>query len=147
MGAIGLIVLLLAFSTVLLVALLLRRLGRERQRAGAVMASVGEGVATIDPDGVVQLANPAMEHLTGRSGTELAGQQCADALSLYDQHGDLVAWEESIAAQAARQTRVVATSGFDLHLARADGQRVPVSMTAAPLRGRQRIAGDGGRAA
>lgn len=137
LAAIGVVVLLLALGTVLLVASLLRSLGRERQRAGAVMASVGEGVATIDPDGVVQLTNPAMEHLTGRSGAELVGRPFSEAVRLYDRSGDPVPWDESIAAQAARETRVLFTSGFDLHLGRPDGQRVPVAMTAAPL-----VAGD-----
>jgi len=40
-----------------------------------------------------------------------------------------------MAAQAEREGRVLTTSSYGLHLGQASGQRVPVSMTAAPLRG------------
>jgi PAS domain S-box-containing protein len=131
--AIGLVVVVLAVGTVLLVASLLKRLSRERQRAAAVMDSVGEGVATIDRDGVVQSTNPALDLLTGWPASRLAGRRWEEALNLYDQRGNAISWAGSLAAEAAHQRRVLATSGYGLHLARADGQRVPVSMTAAPL--------------
>ena len=134
LAAIGLAVAFLSAGIVALVASLLRKLMRERERVGALMASVGEGVATIDMDGVVQLTNPAMDALTGWPGSGLVGKKWAEALDLYDQRGNLIPWEESIAAQAANQGHVVATTGYGLHLARADGQRLPVAMTAAPLR-------------
>ena len=131
--AIGLAVAILAAGIVALVASLLRKLTRS-VNVGALMASVGEGVATIDMDGIVQLTNPAMDALTGWAGSGLVGKKWAEALDLYDQHGNLIPWQESIAAQAAKQGQVVATTGYGLHLARADGQRLPVAMTAAPLR-------------
>jgi PAS domain S-box-containing protein len=141
LAAIGFVVLLLAVGTVLLVASLLRRLTRERQRAGALMASVGEGVATLDRHGVVQSTNPAMDRLIGRPGPDLAGRRWAEDLNLYDQRGGLIPWEQSLAAQAAREDRVLTTSGYGIHLARPDGQRVPVSMTAAPLRAGDELLG------
>jgi PAS domain S-box-containing protein len=132
--AIGLAVAILAAGIVALVASLLRKLMRERERVGALMSSVGEGVATIDMDGIVQLTNPAMDGLTGWPGSALVGRKWAEGLDLYDQRGNLIPWEESIVAEAANQGQVVATTGYGLHLARADGQRLPVAMTAAPLR-------------
>ncbi|MGH9106170.1 MAG: sensor histidine kinase [Acidimicrobiales bacterium] len=133
LGAIGLLVVVLAIGTVFLVASLLRRLTRERERAGALMASVGEGVATIGADGVVRLANPALERLTGRAGSELVGKSWSDAINLYDHRGHGVTWEGSMVAQAIRERQVLATSGFGAHVGRADGKRVPVAMTASPL--------------
>jgi PAS domain S-box-containing protein len=140
-GAIAFIVVLLAVGTVLLMASLLKKLAQERQRAGSVMASVGEGVATIGSDGVVGSANPALERLTGKLASDLAGARWEDALALYDQRGNPVAWADSLPAQAAGEDRVLATSGYGLHLARPDGQRVPVSMTAAPLRAGHELLG------
>jgi PAS domain S-box-containing protein len=140
-GAIALIVVVLAVGTVLLMASLLKKLAQERQRAGSVMASVGEGVATIDSDGVVRSANPALERLTGKLASDLTGATWDDALALYDQRGNSVAWADSLPAKAAGEDRVLATSGYGLHLARPDGQRVPVSMTAAPLRAGHELLG------
>jgi PAS domain S-box-containing protein len=133
--AIGLIVLLLAIGTALLVGSLLRRLRNEHDKAGALLSSVGEGVATLSPAGVPILISPALERLTGRPAAELVGRPWSDAMTLFDHHGRAIRWEDSIAFQAIRDGEVVASSGYDLHLSRPDGQRIPVSMTASPLLG------------
>ncbi|MGH9091069.1 MAG: sensor histidine kinase [Acidimicrobiales bacterium] len=131
--AIGLLVLALVIGTMILVALLLRRLAREHQQAGAVLASVGEGVASLGPTGQLLRVNPALEHLTGHRAKELEGRLWSEAFPLYDQQGTPIAWEESIVAEAIRERRVVASSGYSLHLAQSDGRRVPIAVTAAPL--------------
>lgn len=133
LGAIGVVVLLLAAGTVWFLGSLLGSLARERQRAGALVASVGEGVIAVGSDGTLQLANPAMGQLTGLPLSSLVGRHWSDALSLVDTDGSPQAWEESIAAQAAREQQVVATTGYELQLNHVDGRRVPVAMTAAPL--------------
>lgn len=131
--AIGLIVLILAAGTAMLIAQLLRRLGGERERASAVLASVGEGVATLDLSGRPVQVNPALERLTGRDGGELLAAAWSRAFPLFGSRGELVEWEASNVAQAIAERRVVSTSGYDLHLATASGERVPVAVTAAPL--------------
>lgn len=135
--AIGLVVSVLALGTALLVASLLRRLTREHQRAGAVLACVGEGVATIDPTGCAVHVNPALGRLASRAPGDMIGRPWAEAFSLYDQRGDAVTWEHSIVHEAITTARVVASSGYDIHVARTDGRRTPVAITAAPL-----VAGD-----
>jgi PAS domain S-box-containing protein len=132
--AIGLIVLALAIGTALIVGMLLRRLRREHDQAGALLASVGEGVATLDSSGAPMLISPALAELVGRPPEDLIGAPWAQAIAIYDDRGRQVIWEESIAYRAMRESTVVASAGYDLHLARADGRRVPVSLTASPLR-------------
>jgi PAS domain S-box-containing protein len=131
--AIGLVVLLLAIGTAFLVAMLLRRLTREHEEAGALLASVGEGVATIDLSGRPMRVNPALARLTGREAAELTGHEWSEALHLYDQRGSAVTWEDSIASEAIRERGVVASTGYGVHLAHSDGRRIPIAMTAAPL--------------
>jgi PAS domain S-box-containing protein len=131
--AIGLIVLLLAAGTALLVGRLLRQLTHEHERAAAVLASVGEGVTTLDLAGRPTQVNPALEGLTGRNAGDLIGAEWLDALQLFGPRGQAVDWPGSTAARAIAERRVIATSGFDLHLARPGGERVPVAVTAAPL--------------
>ncbi len=135
--AIGLIVLAMVVGTAILVGLLLRRLTREHQQAGAVLTSVGEGVAALGPSGQVLRINPALEQLTGHRAREIEGRPWSEAFPLFDQRGTPLVWEESIVAEAIRERRVVASTGFSLHLARSDGRRVPIALTAAPL-----VAGD-----
>jgi len=130
---IGLAVLVVAIGTALLVALLIRRLAREHEQAGAVLASVGEGVATVDASGRIVNVNRALEQLTLRRPRELIGRRWSDTLQLYDQRGEPIAWESSAIAQAIAERRVVASTGYSVHLGRRDGRRIPVAMTAAPL--------------
>jgi PAS domain S-box-containing protein len=131
--AIGLIVLVLALGTALLVTGLLRRLNREHDQAGALLASVGEGVATLNPAGETILVSPALASLLGRPADELVGQQWTSAVTLFDHQGAQIEWHDSIPYQAIRDGAVVASTGYDLVLGRADGYRVPVSLTASPL--------------
>jgi PAS domain S-box-containing protein len=133
LAAIGLLVLVLAIGTAILVAILLRRLTREQEEAGALLASVGEGVATIDLSGRPMRVNPALERLTGRGSADLIGHEWHEALAVYDQRGQAVTWEDSIASAAIRQRHVVASTGYDIHLACSDGRRIPIALTAAPL--------------
>lgn len=131
--AIGLIVLLLAIGSAVLVASLLRRLTRAHQRVGAILSCVGEGVATVDPHGYAVHVNPALGRLAQRAPSEMRGRPWDSAFSLYDQHGEPVTWESSIVHEAVTTDRVVASSGYDVHLEQADGKRTPVAITAAPL--------------
>jgi PAS domain S-box-containing protein len=130
---IGLIVLLLAVATGLLVGQLVRRLAREHEHAGAVLSSVGEGVATIDTSGTLLRLNPALERLTGHSAAEVQGREWSAALPLYDRHGNAVAPEESVLAGALDERRVVATSGYGLYVGTKEGRRIPIALTASPL--------------
>ncbi len=131
--AIGLIVLALAVGTAVVVGRLVRQLGREHERAGAVWTSVGEGVALIGPDGRVLGMNPALATLTGRDGTAMTGRHCTEVIPLYDAHGRALEWGEGMISKAAGERRVVASSGYDLYLGAAGGRRIPIAVTAAPL--------------
>ena len=131
--AIGVLVLLVAAGTAALVVQLVRRLTREREHAGAVLRSVGEGVATVDTDGLLVEANPALEALVGRAARECAGMRCSDALPLHDQRGQPVSWEQSLIAEALRERKVLRTTGYHYYLGTADGRRVPISLTAGPI--------------
>lgn len=131
--AIGVAVLILAIGTAFLVGVLLSRVAREHDQAGALMACVGEGVATLDTNGCAVLANPALARLTGRAEEDIVGRSWDEALPLYDAQGRVISWDCSMAREAIRAGHVVASSGYDLHLGRADGRRLPVALTAAPL--------------
>jgi PAS domain S-box-containing protein len=131
--AIALLVLLLAAGTAVLLGFLLRRLAREQERAGALLACVGDGVATLDPGGRVVSVNPALERLSGKRERDVAGQDYADAFPFYDQQGNPVPSDASLVAASLRDRAVKTSSGYSLHLGAADGQRIPIGITASPL--------------
>ena len=133
LAAIALLVLLLAAGTALLLWSLLRRLAREQERAGALLASVGEGVATLDPSGAVVRVNPALERITEQAESDLQGRPFFEVLPFYNQQGSPIAWDESIVAKAMGDDGVTASSGYSLYLGTSDGRRIPVAVTASPL--------------
>jgi PAS domain S-box-containing protein len=130
---IGLIVLLLAIGTALYIGSLVRRLAREHEHAGAVLTSVGDGVATLDISGTVRQVNPALARLVGRPAAEVGGRPSNDAMPLYDQFGRPVSWDDAVVAEAVRERRAVPSVGYTLYLGTSDGSRVPIAVTAAPL--------------
>lgn len=131
--AIGIIVLLLAVGTALIVGRLVRQLAREHEHAGAVLASVGDGVATLDMSGRLRRINPALATLAGIPAAALEGRPCSEAMPLYDQSGRSVSWDDAVVAEALRDRHRVATVGYSLYLGTADGTRVPVAASASPL--------------
>ena len=112
---------------------LLRRLERERSRSTAILASIADGVITVDADGRISSVNPAMEELMGYSEAELRGRLHADAISTFDERGRLIPQEERIVVRAVASGRRIATQGYGLSLLTRDGRRVPVSVAAAPI--------------
>ena len=112
---------------------LLRRLERERSRSAAILASLADGVITVDIDGRISKVNPAMEELLGYSEAELRGRLHADAISTFDERRRIIPQEERLVVRAAASGRRIATQGYGLSLLTRDGRRVPFSVAAAPI--------------
>jgi PAS domain S-box-containing protein len=133
LAAIGALVVILALGTAVLLWRLLRQLARQRDEATAVFGSVGEGVATVDADGKVLKINPALERMVGKPSALVEHQPWESTFVLCDERAMALAWEDTVVAEAIQRRRVVASRGYALGLETADGRRLPVAVTAAPL--------------
>jgi PAS domain S-box-containing protein len=133
LGGIGAAVVVFAVATAMVLWLLLRQLGRQRDEVAAIIASVGEGVATIDASGRVLKINPALELLTGRRAASVQGRPWSEVFVIYDEKGNAVPWPETVVAHAIRAHRVVASRGYTRSIKAVDGRRIPVAVTASPL--------------
>ncbi len=127
------LVVLIAVVTAVLLARLLGQLAKERDEAAAVMASVGEGVATVDSAGRVVRLNPALERLSGHTTHSARGLHWVDVFPFVDERKKALAWEDSVVARAMSERRVVASHGFSRTLLAANGANISVAVTAAPL--------------
>jgi len=127
------LVVLIAVVTAVVLARLLGQLAKERDEAAAVMASVGEGVATVDAAGRVVRLNPALERLSGHTTASARGLQWTEVLPFVDDRRQALAWSDSVVARAMSERRVVASHGFSRTLLSANGTSIPVAVTAAPL--------------
>ncbi len=92
----------------------------------AIMQSIADGVFTVDREWNVTFFNKAAESITGIPASEALGRKCWEVFrsSLCDGN---CALEECIGHS-------LTISGKSIFIVRADGTRVPVSISAAPLR-------------
>lgn len=137
-------------SIVLLTALMLfgaRSLNRaetERKRAEskylasehrglAVLASMGEGVVTTDQKERILSVNPAMERMSGWSGSDLIGRLVAEVFPTTDRDGKPIPSEDRLLPKAIATGEVVANRGYDLMLVTKDGRQIPISTTVSPI--------------
>jgi len=92
-----------------------------------VIATMAEGLVTVDFDGNITLVNRAIERLSGFSREELIGQRFVARLFPGKDR------EKAIEAMEKARGQVILRD-VDLNLDRADGKEIPVSMSAALLR-------------
>lgn len=107
------------------------------QRQRAVLASIGDGIVITDGAGVVVSINGAMERLAGWREEEVQGRRYEQAYPLLDARGEELEGGQRFLARAISTGEVVASRGYNVFLLTQDSRRVPVSIGAAPILGRQ----------
>jgi two-component system, cell cycle sensor histidine kinase and response regulator CckA len=106
---------------------------RESRRVFAsTLASIGDAVLATDEDGRITFLNPVAETLTGWSGAEVHKKAVVEVLRLIDERTQLAI--DNPLMRAIRE-RATVTSGEHIALISRGGARVPVELSAAPVRG------------
>jgi PAS domain S-box-containing protein len=106
---------------------------REGRRVFAsTLASIGDAVLATDEDGRITFLNPVAETLTGWSGAEVRKKAVVDVLRLVDERTQLAI--DNPLMRAIRE-RATVTSGEHIALISRGGARVPIELSAAPVRG------------
>jgi two-component system sensor histidine kinase AtoS len=91
-----------------------------------ILASLTNGIVTVDLDGRVVTLNPAAELMTGFFAGEVAGRYCSEVFAHTPELAELL-----METLASRQ----AVPGVTLGLRRRNGRRLPVEVGVSPLRG------------
>jgi two-component system, NtrC family, nitrogen regulation sensor histidine kinase GlnL len=91
-----------------------------------ILASLTNGIVTVDLDGRVVTLNPAAELLTGFFAGEVIGRYCTEVFAQTPELGEVLM--ETIASRAAMP-------GVAATLHRRNGRTRPVEISAAPLKG------------
>lgn len=91
-----------------------------------VLASLTNGIVTVDLDGRIVTVNAAAELMTGYFTGEVRGRYCTEIFSGTPELGEILM--ETLATR-------MAAPGTALTLRRRDGRTLPVEFSAAPLRG------------
>lgn len=102
----------------------------------ALINSLQEGLVTTDGDGRVEMWNPALFAMTGRSAAEVAGASIDEALRLSDGSGTLKGIRHPCVAAKAGGVTTGSPLGEperDLFLVTDDEIKVPVTISASPF--------------
>jgi two-component system, NtrC family, sensor histidine kinase AtoS len=91
-----------------------------------ILASLTNGIVTVDLDGRVVTLNPAAEMMTGFFAGEVIGRYCTEVFEQTPELGEILM--DTIASRTA-------TPGLAATLRRGNGRTVPVEISAAPLKG------------
>jgi len=91
-----------------------------------ILASLTNGIVTVDLDGRVVTLNPAAEMMTGFFAGEVIGRYCTEVFAQTPELGEILM--ETIASRSA-------SPGVAATLHRRNGRVLPVEISAAPLKG------------
>ena len=100
---------------------------RLRNRLEAIVAGMGEALVAVDTDGHVSAFNQAAEVLVGAHAGAVTGRAAGEVIRLEGPDGD------DLTSRVVRPG--LEAWGGSAQIVRADGERVPVAVSAAPLRG------------
>jgi PAS domain S-box-containing protein len=96
------------------------------------MANLGEGMYTVDGQGLVTYVNPEAERLFGWTAAELIGRRMHDVTHYKHQDGSPFPIEECSGFRVLQEGQVL--KGFEDTFIRKDGSFFPVSYSSSPLR-------------
>lgn len=130
-----------AFSLILLALLRTRKLLQQRHafasalqvekdRAQVTLASIGDGVITVDEDGTITYMNPAAESLTHWRNERAVGLPLAALFSLLDGQGQQ---DGSVLIEHIVSGRLSGSSGHSRMIQRLDGSTVTVALSGSPI--------------
>ena len=103
---------------------------REKERAEITLASIGEGVVTVDAAGLVDGLNAAAEGLLGWTLEEACGRPIGEVVRILN---EATGEPAETPVQACMRTRKVAAFGFSALLVRRDGSQLNIDDSAAPM--------------
>lgn len=96
----------------------------------AMLASIGDGLAFINPEGRVILLNGAAEHMLGWKNKETLGKKFEEVVKIGGEENEIIPPEHSPVSKVLRSHTSVSTTTTDPYrYTRRDGTTFPVAMT------------------
>ncbi|MCC6445238.1 MAG: response regulator [Armatimonadetes bacterium] len=115
-----------------------RSLREQQNELEAIIQGVGEGMLVADLNLTVRLWNPSMEQLTGIPVSDAVGKTIIELLSPHTGPGQPLTQETSASGRAIREARTVT---LESTITSRSGERIPVAVTATPVRDGEEIEG------
>ena len=102
----------------------------EKSRAEAILSSIAEGVYTTDRERRITYWNKAAEAITGHRVEQVVGKPCVDVLKHENEYGERLCGKHCVMKDRASKQ----VEGATAFCARADGERLPIAVTSAPIK-------------
>jgi PAS domain S-box-containing protein len=107
------------------------RLEQQRSLLSITLSSIGDAVVRTDADGQITFMNPVAQTLTGTTVEQSLGKPVSEVLRIVNEKDETEILDPL--TRALRQETVVGVHNHSL-LISANGQRIPIEDTAAPIR-------------
>jgi len=104
---------------------------KEKVKTDFILGSMASGVAMIDPEGVIQYANPAATQLTGWDAHDLVGMPYQTVLKFFDGSGNEYPAEKNPLLRAVQTQKAVRDN--DITYRTRSGKQLMMTVDAAPL--------------
>ncbi len=110
-------------------------LAMEKAKDQAILFAIGEGLVVVNMQGKIVLTNSMSEVILGKSSREFIGKDYYSSVPKLNKEGKQIPFEERFYKRVIDTMKVVRSEPGDYHYyLRPDGTRIPVVVTAAPIR-------------
>lgn len=99
----------------------------------AILASIGDGLAVMDKEGIITYVNQAFEKILGWQSAEVLGKYLAELIPQKDVRGNSVPFNETILNKVLSGDVVVADLTNPFYLTRKDRSNFPASTIVTPI--------------
>ncbi len=114
---------------------LYERVLEEKRKTEHILRDIAEGVYTVDCELCILTFNPAAERITGWRSEEVSGHFCTELFSEDGSNPELPSFREMHLQALAKGKGSPSSHCDNIIVTRKDGQKVPVSVSVAPLFG------------
>ena len=107
------------------------KIGEEKTKYEMVLASIGDGMITVDGEGKIVLLNSAAEKMFGWKKEEISEKSLSEVIPAEDEKGNIIPFNER--TMAAALARGVTTHESSYYY-RKDNTKFPAALTASPIK-------------
>lgn len=113
------------------VSRLTHELSKESSKSGIIINAIADGVIVIDPDGIIQLINPAAEHIVGWGKEDATNLDYRSVLKIISSRDEVVQGEMDPVQQCLKTNQSVVTDKLGIRTV--SGKQLLASILASPV--------------
>jgi PAS domain S-box-containing protein len=109
----------------------LKIIKQDRAKDEAILASIGEGMITVDENRKVIMMNSQGEAILGVKREDIIGENCEDIIEIINERGEKIIGDDRPVAMSLHKGERLVVSNFSF--VRKDGFKIPVVISSSPV--------------